>query len=104
MRRLRAAPRPENESLQFQLHPLLGTDRQLGRSPTLLGEPLIALAAAEQMSPHGTPRAGNVGALDRGGNRAVLGLDPLQIGPQLFTALESDADTLPRNEKAAEEF
>jgi hypothetical protein len=34
----------------------------------------------------------------------VLGLDALQIGPQLFAALEPDAHALPRNEKAAEEF
>src|SRR6516225_11992945 len=89
--------------LQGGLHPL-GTDRQICRSPALLGEALIALAAAEQVSPHGAPRCGNVGAFDRGGNSAMLGLDALQIGPQLFAAREPDADALPRNEKTAEEF
>ena len=70
----------------------------------MLGEPLVALAAAEEMTPHCAAGAGNVGALDRRGDGAVLGLDALQIGSQFLAGLEPDPHALPRNEKMAEEF
>src|SRR5260370_23815284 len=98
-RRRAARRRPAPRAAPQRVLPPLPS-RRLG----LAGEALVAPPAAHEMGAHGAPRRRAIAAADGRVDAAMLVLDALELGLEVRRPLQADADAVPRDEEAAEEF